>query len=193
LLDLGVKQLSFLLLIPVIFIACRGDGLRPCKTELRCTAFADMPDYQDSIMQGDEVTLVMDFFPQDERGKVLVLPLDFRYEWGILLYRLNQTPSGQVDTLIYDAVAALGEIREIQPTYMTVRASRSGNMQQARISFRLMKPGTYNIRLMSHFNKVEVGKWGECDVFASFNSLNVAQLKGPYPQSSSGYTIVVKS
>jgi len=185
-------KLWSLFLLFLIFSACRKEGVKPCRSDFQSIAYVSIADFRDSVVLGDRLTVVMDFFPQDDRGKFLVLPPDFKYEWGIVLKRLDRPVSNQPDTLTYEVSANQGEILEIRPDVIRVRCARNGNKQQARISFNLMKAGRYSVEFYDSRSGVEFSQWGECKAYLTFSAVNVVQPKGLFPRPG-GYTFYVKS
>lgn len=174
-----------------LFTACQQEGMKPCSTELSSSAVVDVPDFRDTLQLGEQMTAVMDFFPQDSRGKMLVLPLDYGFEWGIELKRLDWQYAGRLDTLTYNVVAEQGELKSIGPTTIVVKCARSGNMQQARISFSLMKPGRYSVRFFRGNSSALISEWGKCKTYVSFDWIFVLEPKGLNPDDAS-YTLFVK-
>jgi hypothetical protein len=155
-----------------LLTACFEENFKPCEVELSSQAFIDLQISSDSLQIGDEVTLVMDYFPQDENGRVLVLPLDFRLRWDVWLYREGSNFS---DTLLYAATADQGVLEEIGTYKLSVLSSRSVNRQQAQIRFRVTKAGNYSMNFSTHNTQdVELDKWGECNHKVVFRGFKIA-------------------
>jgi len=179
-----------LLLLLLVFSACQEEAISPCRSDFRSTAYVNIADFQDSLMLGDQLTVAMNFAPQDDRGKFLDLPPDFKYEWEISLKRLDIPFSGQTDTLTFDVAAEQGELLKVGPNEIRIRCARAGNKQQSKVSFKLKKAGLYSVEFVDGRSWVEFSQWEKCKAFLTFN-VNVVQAKGLNPRAD-GYTLYVK-
>lgn len=186
-------RLVFFWVIALFFSACQKEGVKPCGADVNSSAFVDVVNFQDSLQVGDELILVMDFFPQDDRGRLLVLPPDFNLHWGVSLRRNGSYSWNEVDTLYTQAVAEKGKIESLGIMGIGISCSRSGNMQQARLRFGLAKPGLYTMHFFIDRAKSStlVSQWKKCLSYLEFQRVYVVQPKGLAPDDDS-YTFYVK-
>lgn len=161
-----------------LLTACFDENFKSCEVKLYSTPIIDIPAFKDSIQLGEEVALVMDFFPQDQNGRVLVLPLDFRLRWEVNFYVSGQNGLSNTDTFIYAIAADKGQIVSNSSKYLSVISDRSGNLQQAQIRFRVNKVGRYSLLFSAPNQQVVLGKWGECNHNVNFVGFEKAQNSG---------------
>lgn len=161
-----------------LLTACFDENFKSCEVELYSKMYIDMPALQDTLQLGDEVALVMDFFPQDTDGRVLVLPLDYLGSWNVQFYQPGQQGNFRDDSLIYNVVAHQGAIVNSSPNHISVTNMRNGNRQLAHIKFRVSKTGNYALFVSNSSSRINFGRWGECEHYVKFTNVDKVQNRG---------------
>lgn len=180
-------RLFLFLALSLCLTACQKEGVRSCGTDVSSTAFVDVVNFRDTLELGEHLTVVMDFFPQDDRGKLLVLPPDIKLHWGVYLRREDRYVSSTYDTIIAQVEAEKGTLEEVGINSIGISCSRNGNMQQANFRFSVLKPGLYTMSFFIDRSKssTQINQWKKCLSYLVFESVNVVQPKGIYPNERS--------
>lgn len=119
---------------------------RKCEFESQAISPVIIQDYKTNYRLGDTIIFIQDFNPTRQNGRVIIFPEGADLSWQ---FSLQNNGSNSLPDSLYSLTAELGSAVALNPNNgrLKVTPIRVGNQFRLALKLRIMKLGTYTVRL----------------------------------------------